>query len=307
MAFSHANVEQGLGWRPGDTVLVVAPCGPIPEEPFWKGIDILRGWDLNVCFAEGLWAKDRYLAGSDENRLRALMQPFESKKVSGVWMARGGYGMSRLQRIWPHNWTPSMRPPVIGFSDGTALHAVLDRAGVSSVHGPVITQLFRLSPESLAACYQFLFGNASSIRFPEMACLNGNPAPITGKLWGGNLAVLAGMLGTPFHRSWKDKLIFLEDVGESAYRVDRMIHQFLLAGELDRAAGVLIGDFSGSSEEDTALRETLWSEVASWIPCPLWTGFAIGHEGTNWMVPCGGEGTVIENRLTLGGGAAADS
>ena len=103
-------------------------------------------------------------------------------------------------------------------------------------------------------------------------------------------------------KSWRDKLIFLEDVGESAYRLDRLMHQFLLAGELEHAQGIILGDFTDVGKEDPEWKETLWREVAQWTDCPIWTGFSIGHEAENWMVPCGVNGTIQDHCLVLGNG-----
>ena len=281
-----------------DRILVVAPCGPIPEEPFKAGCEILGDWGLELCFTDGLWSKDRYLAGSDSQRAGSLVAALSDQQAKLVWMARGGYGATRI-----HSELMSLFPadpiPLIGFSDGTAIHAIFQKFQKLSFHGPVITQLHRLDENSLQQCRQILFDDPAPCVFPKLTpltdCVETEPSPI----WGGNLALLTSMIGTPAHVTFKNKIIFLEDVGEPAYRVDRMLQQLINSGELNQAAGIVFGHFTGGSEQDRQWNEVLWREVASKIPCPLWKGLAVGHGEENWTVPLGGVAQIQDNTLRI--------
>jgi len=284
--------------QPEDRILIVAPSGPVPEEPFKSGCKILRDWGLELCFSDGLWSKDRYLAGPDSARMQSLVEAIVDQDARLVWMARGGYGATRLHGELLKAF-PEAPLPLIGFSDGTALHAVYQRSGNLSFHGPVVTQLHRLSEESLNQCHHILFAPSETIQFPSLTALSGvehsSPAPI----WGGNLALLTAMVGTHAHVDCGGKLIFLEDVGETTYRIDRMIQQLVLSGAFDNAAGLVLGHFTGGSSRDDEWNDILWQEVASKLPCPVWKGLAVGHGEENWMVPLGGEAQIQNNVLKI--------
>ena len=270
--------------RENARVLVVAPCGPVPEEPFRKGLDVLRGWGLEVCLSPGLWNRQGYLAGPDSERLEHLVRALRDEEASAVWMARGGYGATRILRGL-EDALPESPPALIGFSDGTALHALFDSRGHSCVHGPVVTQLGRLTSESLRQCKEFLFGIQTQWRSGPLESLNGIEAPSAGPTWGGNLSLLCALTGTPWQRPVSNRIVFIEDVGEPVYRIDRMLQQLRDSHALDTAAAILFGSFS-EADRDPELHQLLRAFSNS-LPCPVWSGIPVGHEADNWMVPIG--------------------
>jgi len=283
---------------PGDTVSIVAPCGPVPEDSFKAGCQILRNWGLQLDISSGIEDKTRYLAGTDENRLSRLRSSMTQATNQCVWMARGGYGATRILEDLLRDF-PLNPPPLIGFSDGTALHAAYMKEGYLSIHGPVITQLHRLSDTALEACHTFLFAHNAPPSFPEMIPLSSTTHSEAGLSWGGNLALLCAMVGTPAHVDLRNKLLFIEDVGESTYRVDRMMQQLLQTGELDHAKGLILGDFTGRNDPEESWFDGFWEDFSNQTKCPIWKGLPVGHGPCNWMVPLGVQSKIVDNCWTM--------
>ncbi len=270
---------------PGARIRVIAPCGPVPQEPFDKGIEILKAWGIEPLISLGVTKCDRYLAGPDSERIHELVHALSDSESEAVWMARGGYGAHRIAEKFAQS-LPENPLPLIGFSDGTALHSVLERAGHHGVHGPVITQLYRLDAASLENCRSFLFDSEFRFQWEGLQPFDKQKIHAEGELWGGNLALLTASIGTPFEVDLAGKIVFLEDVGEAPYRIDRMLQHLLQATNIKQAAGILLGDFS-TKAEDLEWLHALWQEFAQMIPCPLWSGFPVGHGPTNHMIPIG--------------------
>jgi muramoyltetrapeptide carboxypeptidase len=282
--------------RPGDPLRVIAPAGPFPKEAFEAGLSILSQ-RYRLVFDEGIFSRTRYLAGDDARRAAelngALAEPLELSR--GVIAARGGYG---VMRILPQIQLRGLRPKwVVGFSDITALHLLLQSNGWSSVHGPVVTQLGRQPAEAASRLWEILEGAEAggSLRGGETVV----PGIAEGRLIGGNLSVLTRLLGTPYLPSLKGAVLLLEDVGEWPYRLDRMWSHLRLAGVLAEIAGVVLGDFTdcdsperilpGGEREPPLAGAQLMVELAATLGVPCLAGLPLGHGALNWAVPLGGK------------------
>ncbi|MFN0061504.1 MAG: LD-carboxypeptidase [Myxococcaceae bacterium] len=271
-----------LPLSPGSRVRVVAPAGPFEREAFEAGVVHLRA-RYDVVFDDGVFAKQRYLAGDDAHRLTGLNEALGDENCRAVFCARGGYGAMRLlsrlnlERL-PLRW-------LVGFSDITALHACWQKAGRVSAHGPVVTQLGRASE----VVREQLFSLLESTR--PAAAMSGAcvvPGVAEGPLIGGNLSVLTRLLGTPFAPPFEGAVLLLEDVSERPYRLDRMWTHLALAGVFQKVRGVVLGQFMGCDEpsgEYTAHDILEGLAKASGLPC-AW-GFPIGHADENVAVPLG--------------------
>lgn len=286
--------------RPGDVVRVIAPSGPVPRDGFSAGAGILGG-RYQLRFDDGgdtagsteqigLFARDGFLAGSDERRLAELRAAFADPDARAVVMARGGYGLTRmLPFIDPRLFTD--RPlPVVGFSDGTALLAQAARAGVLSIHGPVVTQLPSLAAPDHQALFRLLEDPTPGVLLHELSGLV--PGRVQGPLLGGNLEVFSRLLGTPFMPDLTGAILFLEDLGERPYRVDRLITHLDSAGVFSAVAGVVVGDFSGCLEpQPTRAGSPTTAEVLEErlgrLAIPVATDAAIGHGTHNRAIPYG--------------------
>lgn len=269
--------------RPGDPVTVVAPASPFDRAAFDAGVEVI-GRRYQVHYDAGVLTRHRYLAGSDARRLGELRHALTDTGSRAVFCARGGYGMMRLleglEGIAPAG------KPVIGFSDITALHQLLQRLGLVSVHGPVLTQLSRLDEGSHSGLFELLESHAPAAELTGTQTYVEGTAE--GPLLGGNLAVLTRLLGTPYLAPLQGAVLLLEDIGERPYQLDRMWTHLALAGVFRQVRGIVLGDFTGCEEKDAAYSSAdLLRELAAGTGLPCAAGFPIGHGAQNQPVPLG--------------------
>jgi len=266
---------------PGDTLRVIAPSGPFESAPFEAGLAVLRS-RYTVELAPGLDSRHRYLAGTAGRRQDELAAWLSSGLASVC--ARGGFGaMHLLPTLPPRVLNPAL---LVGFSDITALHLGLQSRGVMSLHGPVVTQLGRQPPHAVERLFRLM-------ATPEPApALEGTetfvPCVAEGRLVGGNLSLVASLVGTPYLPDLRGAVLLLEDVGERPYRLDRMWTQLKLAGALDAVAGIALGEFTGCEEKDAAGSSAdVLRELAQALGKPCVAGFPVGHGEVNLAVPLG--------------------
>jgi muramoyltetrapeptide carboxypeptidase len=270
-------------------VRVVAPSGPVPRAGFLAGVEILAR-RYQVRYDDALFTTDGYLAGSDERRLSELASALADPEARAVIMARGGYG---LMRILPFLDPAALRArplPVVGFSDGTALLAHAARAGVTAIHGPVVTQLGGLPPSDHAALFRLLEQPAPGVVLAGLDELV--PGRARGPLLGGNLEVFSRLVGTPYLPDLGGAILFIEDLGERPYRVDRLITFLDLAGVFGALAGVVVGDFSACLEPEPTRASTppvaeVLMERLERLTIPVVVGGQFGHGTRNLALPYG--------------------
>lgn len=268
---------------PGARIRLIAPCGVVDRERFWKGLSWLERMGWRPVFDEGIFAHWRYHAGPDERRLAELQTALDDLDAQAIWVVRGGYGATRLL---PHldRRTLARRPRwLVGFSDATALHALWARAGIASLHGPNLSTIGTWSPEALAAVYGWLTGEQPP---PLSGRLVRGESRVEAPLVGGNVSVLAAMVGTGFLPPTDGCLLFLEDLDEAPYRLDRALTQLTQAGVLDRVAGLIVGQLTNcGATYDEALDVIL--RAADERELPVLADLPVGHERTANPVPLG--------------------
>ena len=272
--------------RPGARVALVAPAGPLQPGVLDKAVDRCLKLELEPVVYPAATRRRGYLAGSDEERLADLQAAFDDPSTDAVWALRGGYGTLRI--LGGLDLARQRRAPIpfIGFSDNSNLHALHARAGVVSFHGPHPGADF--PPETEASFRAALFsGESPGVLSPRPR----DPAPhplregsAEGRLIGGNLAILASLCGSREAISAHGRILFLEDVGEPAYRVDRMLHQLLRAGVLDDVAGLAFGRFTGVGEGLSDITALL-AEFSVRIGVPAASGLPFGHSEHNCTIP----------------------
>ncbi|AVH61005.1 LD-carboxypeptidase [Streptomyces dengpaensis] len=234
----------------GARVAVVAPSGPVPEERLQAGLDILRGWDLDPVVAPHVLDRHTefpYLAGTDAHRAADFQAAWCDPDVDAVLCARGGYGAQRMVDLLDWDALRAAGPKVfVGFSDITALHeAFATRLGLATLHGPMVGALDfvknTLAQEHLRAT---LFEPESVRTIASSGTAALVPGRARGITLGGCVSLLAADLGTPHARaSARGGLLLIEDIGEEAYRLDRILTQLLRAGWLDGVAGIALGSW----------------------------------------------------------------
>lgn len=271
----------------GAKVAVVAPSGPADPAAFEQGLAILSA-RYRIQAPGELAARARgFLAGSDSERRRELQDALDDPDVSAIWIARGGYG---LGRILPElSWTQFAARPrwLVGFSDATVLHAHVAGLGFSSLHAANVTGLARLSEEDREQTFAALEGRPIA---PLRAHFVGAPFALPGPVFGGNLTVLfseaaSGRLVVPSGCS-----LLLEDVGETSYRIDRMLTALIQGGHLDSVSAFLLGEFTDCSpgKFQVETRDVLFERLRA-LGKPIAFGLPVGHGAQNAPVVLGGQ------------------
>lgn len=277
--------------RPGDRVALVAPAGPLAPERAAGAAALLEDRGLRVAVREDVTARHRYLAGSDDRRAEELLGALRDPAVRAVFLGRGGYGTQRL--LGRLGEAAGADPkPVVGFSDNTALLNFLRQAwGWAVVHGPHPQAEKPGELDALLAC----LGCGGAPSLPAFGGLRLLGAPRRGSLEaevvGGCLSLVASSVGTPYEVRTEGRILFLEDVAEPAYRIDRMLHQLDRSGGLAGAAAVVFGVSRSfvpqGHDRDAGHLEELLRDFAAAMPFPVLEGLPCGHVAPNRPLPLG--------------------
>jgi len=245
--------------KKGDTIAVISPSGAVKEDKFFKpSIEYFENNGYKIKIAPHAEDKKAYLAGADKDRLSDLMSFFEDESVNAILCSRGGYGSYRLLANIDYEKI-NINPKIfLGYSDITALLiSILNRSNLITFHGPLFLSDFGTSKVDKYTEKNFFDILTGNIELPfkysnpiNYECIKSGQAE--GELIAGNLAVFAGLLGTPYFPDVTGKILLLEDVGEPLYKIDRMLMQLKLAGVFDKIAGLLFGEFTCVVKSDSA-------------------------------------------------------
>lgn len=288
--------------RPGDTLGLMAPAGFIGDRFGLAEIEqTVRAMGLVPRAAPHLLEREGYLAGSDETRARDLMAMFADDSVRGIMAVRGGWGSARLLPYLDFAALAHNPKLFAGFSDNTALHlALAARTGVHSIHGPNVAASWppaawdsfrQIAFEGAMPTYSVPVGQGPNLsgRGPDLRTFRGGKA--RGRLLGGNLTVLAALVGTPYLPDFSGAILFLEDTNEAEYRIDRMLTQLALAGVLGKVAGVVFGQCTHCENPDGGYSNFTIYEVLdrqfSGLGVPAFQGVLIGHIAAQVSIPLG--------------------
>ncbi|MEN0058341.1 MAG: LD-carboxypeptidase, partial [Bdellovibrio sp.] len=248
------------GWnflQEGDIIDVVAPGYPSQPHEVEGARIFLEKWNLQARIPKGLIKPHFLHAHEDEARGEFLRAAIESKDSQVIWCLRGGYGSNRLVPMLAKMRKPRQPKLLIGISDISSLHTFLIQEwGWSTLHGPLLDRLGRnlVAPRYEKELHRLLFGESDCISFTKLKPLNAAAKAakvIKGKVVGGNLTVLQSTLGTPWQLKTDGAFLFIEDLGERGYRLDRILEQFRQAGLFKKCRGLLLGDFIGGEEPST--------------------------------------------------------
>jgi muramoyltetrapeptide carboxypeptidase len=276
--------------RPGDRVAVVAPAGPVVPERLDRGLAVLESWGLSVSVGEhtrGVHERFGYLASDDAARADDLMRAWCDPEVQAVFCARGGYGVQRMVDLLDWESIAAAGPKVlVGFSDVTALHqAFAARLGLSTIHGPVVTSLGAGDDETRAHLRSLLFDPEPGVALTPspVETLVGGRAE--GVLVGGNIAMLASEVGSRNSLRAASSIAVLEEIGEEAYRLDRLFTQLLRTGWFDEVLGIVLGTFTDCGLP-ASVRDLAVDRLGP-LGVPLLWGAPIGHADRNLAFPYG--------------------
>lgn len=261
---------------------MAAPSGPVRRSDFVRGVEFIAGKGFRVTYREDIFSRKDYLAGSDERRAEELNGHLRDPEVKAVFLARGGYGSSRI--LDSLDLAAFRRKPkiVVGYSDATALLLSLQqRCGAAVFNGPFVTDglagLARLLPVLCGRRDLLVISGLRSLRKGKAR------APLTG----GNLSLLAHSIGTPFEVKTRGRMLFVEEVNEAPYRIDRMVRQLLLAGKFRSIRALLIGRFTGCGASARRKAQDILLEAAGTGKIPVASHFPAGHTAGNRAFPLG--------------------
>ncbi len=286
--------------KKGDTIGITLPAGYMTKEKAQTCIDTLQQWGYEVLIGKTLGSKSKtYFSGTDEERLNEFQAMLDEPSVKAILCGRGGYGVGRI--IDQLDFTSFKKNPkwIIGFSDITVLHAHINRNyKIATLHSPMAgafndggfknkyVQSLKNALQGIKANYSFK---------PHRLNHNGT---VTAELVGGNLALLAHLIGTKSDVQTKGKILFLEDVGEQHYNVDRMLHQIKRSGKLDQLAGLIIGGFTDMQDTERPFGKKVYDLIYDLVKeynYPICFGFPVSHDKENYALK---EGVVHKLILT---------
>ncbi|MDE6267000.1 MAG: LD-carboxypeptidase [Muribaculaceae bacterium] len=263
--------------RKGDKIVFASPAGiPVPEEVH-AAVKVLQNEGFDVVISQHALGKSGSYSGTAEQRYSDLADAFTDPDVRAIICTRGGYGvvhlMDRLNRL-PIEDDPKW---VVGFSDISALHALMSSKNIASVHASMAKHI-ALGPEDPdnAALLSILRGGRPNFTFPSNPF--DHPGTSDGVLYGGNLAVLAQLIGTPYDILKKDTILFIEDIGEPIYKIERMLYQLKLNNVLPNLKGLIVGQFTDyKPDSNYPSMERMIADMVNGYNYPIAFGAPIGH------------------------------
>lgn len=264
---------------------LIAPSGLIAEDDFHSGVAFLEQ-HFEVRYRDDILARRGFLAGSDERRLTEVHEALADEGADAILAVRGGHGALRIVDKLDMKLVRRASKPIIGFSDVTTFHLAWAGAGVPSLHACMVGALGR----DTSIRSEWL--HAVEAHFHEAPItLNGldiwRDGTATGTLHGGNLRVIASLVGTPYMPSFDGAILLLEDVGERAYRIDRLLTALRLHDVFARVAGVVLGDFHECHPSDGVSCEEVLQSFFEASPFPVLAALPVGHGARNTALPLG--------------------
>ena len=281
----------------GDKVALVAPSGPLPEATRLDfALDYLKDLGLFPICGQSCFARHGYMAGEDWLRAHDINWAFEDVDIKGIFCIRGGYGAGRILDALDYEMIHRNPKFFCGYSDVTALHtAINQKARLMTFHTPMLCEA------GFTGADAYTTANFNKCMFKTMSkdnivnppghiweFLSGGRAE--GPLCGGNLSVITSLLGTPYEIDTNEKILFLEDVGEEPYKVDRMLNQMRMAGKFDKTLGIIFGSFTDCEPNDASKEHTFSiPEIIDGLHLnmPVLYGFACGHCTPTASLPLG--------------------
>ncbi len=273
--------------QPGDIIGMVCPAGTIPAEKVQKCVETLTAWGYQVRLGKTVGSKYFTFSGTDQERAADLQEMLDDKTVKAVLCARGGYGLSRI--IEQLDFTAFKQNPkwVIGFSDITVLHAALQQEGFMSIHGPMAAA-FNKGQEGepyIKAIKDILEGRKT--QYKTASHVYNKTGEISAPMIGGNLCLIAHLIGSKNSLDTKGKILFIEDIGEFHYNLDRMVLQMKNAGLFDALAGLVVGGFSDMRDDASDIGAGAFEIIQSHIKefnYPVCYDFPISHALQNYPI-----------------------
>ncbi|MBL4746529.1 MAG: LD-carboxypeptidase [Flavobacteriaceae bacterium] len=287
--------------KKGDTIALLAPAGILraKKEVISKAVGVMESWGLHVMLGENIYRRHDHFAGTDAQRTQDFQAALDNPSIKAIWTARGGYGTVRV--LDGLDYTKFKKNPkwIIGYSDITALHNQLHNLGFETIHGMMAVN-FSSEPEvieaTVATLKKAMFGEV--LHYTLAPNMNNKEGEATGQLVGGNLTLLHCMLGSETSIDTSGKILFIEEVGEYVYHVDRMLQSLKRAGYFKHVNGVIIGDISRIRVNPTPFGKTVQQVILDNLKdldIPVSFGMPAGHKDKNVALILGRKITLTVN------------
>ena len=270
--------------KKGDVIDIIAPSSAPKNKDWLKGIKILKKWGLKPRYNSSMLSPWLFHANKNNKRLELLKKSLSNSQSKAIWPVRGGYG---LQKIMPNIVKSKIHKKLyIGFSDSTAMHIYLNGVKkIPSLHAPFVSELSSLSSAELKNLKSILFKETKEITFSNLNLIGKKPKnkKIKAKIVGGNLTILSTSLACAwFPKTLGSCFLFLEDVDEEAYKIDRYLHQLFFSGAMKNVKAILIGSFSPLKKSEINKVLKSFSEISK---IPVFTSLPCGHVAKNKALP----------------------
>lgn len=275
--------------KKGDKAVIISPSGNTDSRYIDTAEKVLKSWGLLVQTGAFSYEKYGRYGGTKEQRMHDLRLAMDAPDIKLIFCSRGGYGTIQLLRDIEYNGIKRYPKWLVGYSDITALHSAFLKNGIISLHAPMARHLAEHGDDE-ASCKlkQILFSGSFSHK-AEAHPYN-RPGSTKGRLFGGNMSVLCGLAGTPYFAVPPRGILFIEDVAEPPYKIDRMMWQLKLSGILGKISGLVVGQFSECAE-DPLMGQTIYEairDMTSEYGYPVVFGFPVGHTDANYPMLHGG-------------------
>lgn len=283
-------MQRGRAIYPGDCIGITAPASPAELSATWVAVGFLESMGYVVRLGWTALVQKGFLAGSDGLRAAELNAFFADESVAAILCLRGGYGAARLLPALDYELIAQHPKLFIGYSDITALHTALyQRSSLITVHGPVAVQLPDAAGYTKSVFCAGLRGAlGGEVKLPpENTLVPFIAGRAQGRLVGGNLAVLASLVGTPYELDASGCILFLEETGEALYRIDRLLNQLWQSGLLGRISGLIFGDFTDCNGGAGCCTDEVIRYYANLCAKPTAFGLPVGHGRYNMFLPFG--------------------
>jgi len=288
--------------KQGDTIALLTPAGVLlnKKEIIAKAITTVESWGLHVKVGENMYNQNHHFAGSDQQRIHDFQVALDNPAIKAIWTARGGYGTVRILDALDYTKFKEQPKWLIGYSDITALHNQIHNLGFETIHGMMAVN-FGSEPEAiketLSTFKKAVFGDVLSYEVP--ASIYNKKGTAKGQLIGGNLTLLHCMLGSETSIDTTNKILFIEEVGEYVYHVDRMLQSLKRAGYFKQLKGVIVGDISSIRKNTTPYGKTVQQVVLDnlkGLNIPVSFGMPAGHKDKNVALVLGRKVTLTVSK-----------
>lgn len=278
--------------KKGDTVGITCPAGYMPKEKAQTCIKTLQEWGFTVMVGKTLGSRSKnYFSGTDEDRRDELQAMLDDENIHAILFGRGGYGLGRI--IDQLDFSKFKKKPkwLIGFSDITVIHCHLNsRIKVASLHAPMATAFNKggYNNEFIRSLYKAITGK--KVKYQTASHPLNKMGKVTAELVGGNLSLMTHLCGTPSDINTKNKILFIEDIGEYIYNMDRMMYQMKRSGKLKDLAGLIVGGFTDINDTERPFGKSVYeviSEIVAEYDYPVCFGFPVSHEEENYALKIG--------------------